>query len=80
TGEFGVIIVFRPKCFDCGTIAHEASHAAGYIFHYIGCDMDAGEPTAYLIGWIADCCWKIKRHDKNTFVNTPVLAQSGQSE
>jgi hypothetical protein len=60
TGEFGVVIVFRPKYLNCKTIAHEASHAAGNIFHYIGADMDYGEPTAYLIEWIVDCCWKVK--------------------
>jgi hypothetical protein len=60
TKEFGVLIAFRPKFLDCKTIAHEASHAAGYMFHHIGSDMDGGEPTAYLIGWIADCCWRLK--------------------
>jgi hypothetical protein len=59
TGDFGVLIIFRPKYLDC-KIAHEASHAAGYMFHHIGADMDCGEHTAYLIGWIAGCCWKVK--------------------
>jgi hypothetical protein len=54
--EFGVLIIFKPQHLDCETIAHEASHAAGYIFYHIGSDMDSGEPTAYLIGWIAKCC------------------------
>jgi len=54
------LIAFKPEYLDCKTIAHEASHAAGYIFNHIGADMDCGEPTAYLIGWIADCCWKSK--------------------
>jgi len=66
TKQFGVLIIFRPKYFDCKTIAHEASHATGYMFHHIGADMDCGEPTAYLIGWIADCCWKIKTKNKQS--------------
>ena len=65
TRDFGVLIIFRPKYLDCRTIAHEALHAAGYIFHHIGTDMDDGEPTAYLIEWIADCCWKTKTNNKN---------------
>jgi hypothetical protein len=60
TGEFGVLIIFRPKYLDCKTIAHEASHAAGYMLHHMGADMNCGEHTAYLIGWIADCCWQIR--------------------
>jgi len=62
TKDFGVLIIFKPKYIDCKTIAHEASHAAGYIFHHIGADMDCGEPTAYLIGWVADCCEKVKKN------------------
>jgi len=65
TKEFGVLIVFRPKYLNCKTIAHEASHAAGYMFHHIGADMNCGEPTAYLIGWIADCCCKRIKHKKH---------------
>jgi hypothetical protein len=64
TQEFGVLIIFRPKYLNCKTIAHEASHAAGYIFHHIGADMDCGEPTAYLIEWIVNCCWKVKTNKK----------------
>jgi hypothetical protein len=60
TRDFGILIIFRPKYLDCKTIAHEASHAAGYMFHHIGGNMDCGEPTAYLIGWIAACCWDVK--------------------
>ena len=65
TRHFGVLIIFKPKFLDVKTIAHEASHAAGYIFHHIGADMDCGEPTAYLMGWIADCCWKMKNSKAN---------------
>jgi len=61
TKEYGVVIAFLPKFFDCTTIAHESSHAAGYICYHIGMDMDCGEPTAYLIGWIANCCWSLKK-------------------
>ena len=64
TGEYCVVIVFSPRHLDCKTIAHEASHAAGYMFRHIGAVMDCGEPTAYLIGWIADCCWKLKTNIK----------------
>jgi len=64
TRDFGVLIIFRPKYLDCRTISHEASHAAGYIFQHINADMDCGEPTAYLIEWIADCCWRCRKKPK----------------
>lgn len=60
TGDFGVLIVIKPEFSNYGTIAHEASHAAGYIFYHVGADMDCGEPTAYLIEWIVKCCEQIK--------------------
>jgi hypothetical protein len=44
----------------CKTIAHESVHAAGYMFQHIGQGIDSEEPFAFLVGWIADCCWKIR--------------------
>jgi hypothetical protein len=58
---YGALIVFtRKKYMTCKTIAHEAVHAAGYIFEHIGQDVDSDEPFAFLVGWIADCCWKVR--------------------
>lgn len=35
------------------TCAHEASHAAGQLFEYIGHDhRGSDEPSAYLVGWL----------------------------
>jgi hypothetical protein len=60
TGDCGVLIVFtKRKHMNCKTIAHEAVHAAGYMFQYIGQEVDGEEPFAYLAGWVADCCRKV---------------------
>ena len=64
--NFGVLIVFRGlKYMNCRAIAHEASHAAGYLYSYMNEDIrHSDEPYSYLVGWIADCCWKIKTSKK----------------
>jgi hypothetical protein len=57
----GVLIVFtKRKYMTCKTIAHEAVHAAGYIFQHIGQKIDFDESFAFLTGWIANCCWIIR--------------------
>lgn len=59
----GVLIRFKGKgALTVPNIAHEAVHAALEIFDYIGAGADAKnqEPFAYLVGWIADCIWKVK--------------------
>ena len=61
TNYHGVLIVYtKHRYMTCGTIAHEAVHAAGYMFKHIGQQIDCEEPFAFLVGWIANCCQKVK--------------------
>jgi len=66
SGNLGVLIVFRRRDYmTCQSIAHESTHAAGYVYDYINEDIRrTDEPYAYLVGWIADCCWRIKKSKK----------------
>ena len=59
----GILIRFRRKSdMTMENIAHEAVHAALDIFDYVEARIasDNQEPFAYLVGWIADCCNKVK--------------------
>jgi hypothetical protein len=59
----GILIRFKSKKeMTADIIAHESAHAALEIFDYIGCVADPKnqEPFAYLVGWIAGCCEKVK--------------------
>jgi len=57
----GVLIVFETsKQMNVKNIAHETSHAVKKIWNHLHEDFFADEATAYLSGWIADCCWKVK--------------------
>jgi hypothetical protein len=61
SGMFGTVIIFASrKCMTVKTISHEASHAAKDVFNHIGADVAPHEPFEYLLGWIADCCQKVK--------------------
>lgn len=69
----GILIRFRNKS-DMATdnIAHEAVHAALEIFDYVGAriEYDNQEPFSYLVGWIADCCDKVKLNKvRNLYTN-----------
>lgn len=66
TGKYGVLIIF----YDCAQlkgskivehIAHESLHAANAIFNELGIEygLTHDEHAAYLVGWIAKCCWKV---------------------
>lgn len=60
--EYGVIIFMRSrKSMTFELVAHESSHAAKYLFEHIGADMKEHEPFEFAIGWIADCCEKVKK-------------------
>ncbi len=52
----GVLIVIKDTDISCGTIAHEAVHAAWDIFN--DCDIFLAypnqEPFTYLVGWVVD--------------------------
>ena len=57
----GVLIVFDcKKSCTVGTIAHESAHAADEIWKRIGETEYGCEANAYLVGWIAECIWKVK--------------------
>ncbi len=66
TKKYGVLIVFN---FDEGVggsemvevIAHESLHAANAIFSELGIEysLTRDEHAAYMVGWIAKCCWKV---------------------
>jgi hypothetical protein len=66
SGRRGVLIIFRNRMYmTCKTIAHEAVHAAGFMFEQIGQEIDSEEPVAYLVGWIAEWCWGMRTNKKN---------------
>lgn len=64
--KYGVLIVFN---FDKGVggsemvevIAHESLHAVNAIFHELGIRYGRthDEHAAYIVGWVAKCCWKV---------------------
>lgn len=59
--DLGVLIIFDNKSVcDIKTIAHESAHAADFIMQRIGEDEPGMECYAYLVGWIADCCERVK--------------------
>lgn len=60
TKSFGVLIVFKPNQLIPTTIAHESSHATGYILQHLCIDMDCGEATAYLLEYVVKCCYEAK--------------------
>lgn len=61
-GKYGVVIMFQNKKYmTTGTIAHEACHAAKFLFSHISADITEHEPFEYVLGWMADCCDKVKR-------------------
>lgn len=66
TGGYGVLIVF----YDCDKfngskivehIAHESLHAANAFFDELGIEysLTHDEHAAYMVGWVAKCCWKV---------------------
>lgn len=64
SGNYGVLVwMHTPKAASTGTLAHEADHAANFIFKSIDAKVDAenDEPHAYLVGWITECIEKVKK-------------------
>lgn len=60
--RFGVIMFFRSrKSMTYKLVAHEASHAAKFLFEHIEADMREHEPFEYVVGWIAECCERVKK-------------------
>ena len=61
--RFGVVVFFRSKkSMSYNIIAHESSHAAKYLFDHIGADSREHEPFEYVVGWIAECCERVKNN------------------
>lgn len=62
-GLVGAIIVFKKRS-DCNVrlIAHESTHVALLLWKHVGEDEPGMEADAYLVGWIAECCEKVKRN------------------
>lgn len=57
----GVIMMFTSKrimTVEC--IAHESAHTATEVWHHLHEYNIANEANAYLTGWVAECCWKVK--------------------
>lgn len=59
--KIGAIIVFNKRS-DCSVklIAHESTHAARMLWEHVGEHSTGIEADAYLVGWIAKCCEKVK--------------------
>lgn len=66
TIKYGVLIVF----YDCKMlggskivehVAHESLHAVNAIFNELGVEYSLinDEHAAYMVGWVAKCCWKV---------------------
>lgn len=64
TDDFGVLIVFhKEEYLTISTIAHESFHVADWFCDILGLDCErekSNEHIAYLIGWVAQCCEKVK--------------------
>ncbi len=60
--NIGVLVAFSSKYTMTYEIAaHEASHAAKYLFKHINADVDPHEPFEYVVGWIAKCIEEVKK-------------------
>lgn len=61
----GVMLFFRSKkSMTYKLVAHEACHAAKFLFEHIDADMREHEPFEYVVGWIAECCEIVKKGGK----------------
>lgn len=66
SGTLGVLIVFNEYKNIGGSkiveiVAHESLHAANAIFDELGIEysLTHDEHAAYMVGWVANCCWKV---------------------
>lgn len=59
---YGTLIMFRSKKqMTNGIIAHESSHAAKDLFNHIGANISHHEPFEYLLEWIVNQCYVVKK-------------------
>lgn len=62
TRDYGALVYFKSKkTMTTQVIAHEASHAAKYLFEHISADINSEEPYAYAVGFVANCCDEVKK-------------------
>lgn len=67
TENYGALIVFYDESrLTHRTVTHEVVHAVEGLLQIIGNELSGGEQTAYLAGWIADCCEKTKAEISKT--------------
>jgi hypothetical protein len=60
---YGVVIYFKSKKgITMKNICHESGHAAKFLFEHIGADITPHEPFEYVLGWVAECCEKVKNN------------------
>lgn len=64
--KYGVLILFTLAGDILGSdiierIAHESLHAVNSVFDELGIEYDLSndEHAAYMVGWVAKCCWKV---------------------
>lgn len=79
TGKYGVLIIF----YDCAQlkgskivehIAHESLHAVNAIFDELGVEysLTHDEHAAYMVGWVAKCCWKVLQKEVYDNINEKI--------
>ena len=57
SGFWGVLIIFTDESrLNHKTVTHEAIHAVGFLLDEIGDEINGKETSAYLAGYIANCC------------------------
>lgn len=61
-GDYAIILWINDEAHAngaglCGTVAHEASHAAKFILEHVGETTVTHETECYIVGWIASWVW-----------------------
>ena len=59
TDNFGILVSIKNGLTVKYT-AHEATHAARFMWDWLREREPAIEADAYLVGWIAECIWQVK--------------------
>jgi hypothetical protein len=79
TGKYGVLVVFYDCPKLCGSkivehIAHESLHVANAIFDELGIEysLTHDEHAAYMVGWVAKCCWKVLQKEVYDNINEKI--------
>ena len=79
SGMLGVRIVFNEYKNIGGSklvknIAHESLHAANAIFDELGIEysLTNDEHAAYMVGWVAKCCWKVLQKEVYDNINEKI--------